>query len=224
MNERKGAFQSTHPLRGATLLSRTLGADSHISIHAPLAGCDPVSKDISNSPMRFQSTHPLRGATRRYFVQEFSCEHFNPRTPCGVRPIRSAEHAATCISIHAPLAGCDDIGVYLDAENASISIHAPLAGCDQAIADELAEFDGFQSTHPLRGATVDLRQRDDGNIISIHAPLAGCDAPASRPSLPSWDFNPRTPCGVRRFTRKVELRKPFYFNPRTPCGVRLATF
>ena len=33
------------------------------------------------------------------------------------------------ISIHAPLAGCDDNGVALDIPMV-ISIHAPLAGCD----------------------------------------------------------------------------------------------
>ena len=34
------AFQSTHPLRGATLVLRQLRRFVQISIHAPLAGCD----------------------------------------------------------------------------------------------------------------------------------------------------------------------------------------
>ena len=34
------------------------------------------------------------------------------------------------------------------------------------------------------------------------------------------DFNPRTPCGVRRWRRSV-FYSIGYFNPRTPCGVRL---
>ena len=33
-------FQSTHPLRGATTILRYHGRKTHISIHAPLAGCD----------------------------------------------------------------------------------------------------------------------------------------------------------------------------------------
>ena len=33
------------------------------------------------------------------------------------------------------------------------------------------------------------------------------------------DFNPRTPCGVRRSAVSPSLRSR-YFNPRTPCGVR----
>ena len=36
-----------------------------ISIHAPLAGCDPRRKLLCNNKTVFQSTHPLRGATSR---------------------------------------------------------------------------------------------------------------------------------------------------------------
>ena len=56
-------FQSTHPLRGATYLEKGYQPVVDISIHAPHAGCDR-----GHRPMR--SRH----------------DHFNPRTPCGVRP------------------------------------------------------------------------------------------------------------------------------------------
>ena len=60
-------------------------AVSSISIHAPLAGCDVDSHELSSL-----------------------YAYFNPRTPCGVR---LAVHGLTLvpenISIHAPLAGCD---------------------------------------------------------------------------------------------------------------------
>ncbi len=102
----------------------------------------------------------------------------------------------------------------------------------------------FQSTHPLRGAT----RRSGGDrvlpLISIHAPLAGCDLQA-RQGLPAFrDFNPRTPCGVRRdmvigyiTSLPISIHAPlagcdhyahtgsawpWNFNPRTPCGVRRA--
>ena len=55
-------FQSTHPLRGATKVSRVVHCLRRISIHAPLAGCDSALHCLS------------------YFRL-----HFNPRTPCGVR-------------------------------------------------------------------------------------------------------------------------------------------
>ena len=102
------------------------------------------------------------------------------------------------ISIHAPLAGCDLYKV-LQAHTAQISIHAPLAGRDNVVKDPYYAVAEFQSTRPLRGAT------------------AICSKTLAAP----FNFNPRTPCGVRRcrawYTR-IGMR---YFNPRTPCGVRL---
>ena len=57
----------------------------------------------------------------------------------------------------------------------AISIHAPLAGCDE-IKKALAEiYAVFQSTHPLRGATEQVQEFGKKLLISIHAPLAGCD-------------------------------------------------
>ena len=123
----------------------------------------------------------------------------------------------------------------------------------------------FQSTHPLRGATRQRHLHGAQVYISIHAPLAGCDvgtarvrheraisihAPlaacdgAFRQRLPArTDFNPRTPCRVRRRDHhrrrqgvRISIHAPLAgcdcwksfqslrmfrnFNPRTPCGVR----
>ena len=78
------------------------------------------------------------------------------------------------ISIHAPLAGCDEVAVdgRLIAE---ISIHAPLAGCDTSASARVTSMG-----------------------ISIHAPLAGCDDIAALTAAEIQHyFNPRTPCGVR---------------------------
>ena len=104
---------------------------------------------------------------------------------------------------------------------------------------------GFQSTHPLRDATSSIIKQVTKCQISIHAPLTGCDfnlllillllrisihAPLTGcdkevlTSLErlSWNFNPRTPYGMR----PVENVQPFtvisYFNPRTPYGMRLS--
>ena len=122
------------------------------------------------------------------------------------------------ISIHAPLAGCDDVDLGDDKES-RISIHAPLAGCDLVDGTACMLLVRFQSTHPLRGATRLRNKVACNKPISIHAPLAGCD----RRRKPFKDdgryFNPRTPCGVRLF--KDCLREMWQnFNPRTPCGVR----
>ena len=57
---------------------------------------------------------------------------------------------------------------------------------------------GFQSTHPLRGATRQATDWIFTNTISIHAPLAGCDVNRTKTLFRTVHFNPRTPCGVRR--------------------------
>ena len=191
-----------------------------ISIHAPLAGCDHRSAGQGGhgghfSPRTpcgvrrgvsivavvgraFQSTHPLRGAT--LCPCAFTCLllHFNPRAPCGVRRKEFQDYSKRFhdISIHAPLAGCDPIKL--------------------APADTTS---GFQSTHPLRGATSwELWDRLSA-AISIHAPLAGRDAAAvlNRRIYPY--FNPRAPCGARPLTASVR-RAIWNFNPRAPCGAR----
>ena len=78
-------FQSTHPMRGATRMVCSRPRCKTISIHAPHAGCD-----------RGHPSRPPRGI------------HFNPRTPCGVRPRRDVDcELRQIISIHAPHAGCD---------------------------------------------------------------------------------------------------------------------
>ena len=128
-------------------------------------------------------------------------QNFNPRTPCGVR--RPASCTTRC---------CTDI-----------SIHAPLAGCDGLTDWGLSNATGFQSTHPLRGATQPSQGYLVTNTISIHAPLAGCDCSIVITAIDIRNFNPRTPCGVRPI---VVQMSPTYcnFNPRTPCGVRHRKF
>ena len=124
-------FQSTHPLRGATESTSNLGRPVLISIHAPLAGCDPLCI------LQTENAH----------------QNFNPRTPCGVRLFLSI-----------------------------------------VIINNFS----FQSTHPLRGATFLGQDVKLYGKISIHAPLAGCDSNSIMSAHSLYNFNPRTPCGVRQ--------------------------
>ena len=80
-------FQSTHPLRGATRFCARMDGVEEISIHAPLAGCDKLPLTCTRIFRTFQSTHPLRGATARLITHTMDAPDFNPRTPCGVRPL-----------------------------------------------------------------------------------------------------------------------------------------
>ena len=149
-------FQSTHPVWGATMLAQTACTATRISIHAPRVGCDPAG---SNGYQRYG--------------------HFNPRTPCGVRRHKIGDRpGGNAISIHAPRVGCDHLVYHMVILHRTISIHAPRVGCDLLIITIPALSAGFQSTHPVWGAT---------------------SIPRTRPQI--WrNFNPRTPCGVRLVT------------------------
>ena len=126
-------FQSTHPVRGATACINVGYPVIDISIHAPRAGCDFLCQFPIHPTKIFQSTHPVRGATGCSRRRSWSQCNFNPRTPCGVR-----------------LHGFKDFfGVV------GISIHAPRAGCDALNWMPTPYPCGFQSTHPVRGATLD---------------------------------------------------------------------
>ena len=153
------------------------------------------------------------------FLRRFRCGYFNPRTPCGVRPHghRRGPLAGPFQSTH-PLRGAT---MTVDGTEAftRISIHAPLAGCDTCTNAGAARNIPFQSTHPLRGATFLHQQAGVFLRISIHAPLAGCDFTNKINTAAQYDFNPRTPCGVRLPFPEIPSRR-LHFNPRTPCGVR----
>ena len=144
----------------------------------------------------FQSTHPLRGATR----------------------VKSCFVFARKISIHAPLAGCDGGAGRLVWRTGNFNPRTPCGvrlpvemecchwnnfnprtpcGVRLRISINNSLFRRFQSTHPLRGATIVLITVDKIIEISIHAPLAGCDQGAGKPPKRRNYFNPRTPCGVR---------------------------
>ena len=123
-------FQSTHPLRGATVDGVETSVDLDISIHAPLAGCDTHYDFSGGRGSLFQSTHPLRGATIIGAFAACSSVNFNPRTPCGVRPLYEGRQGDVSgfQSTH-PLRGTTHL-CYISGGDFVISIHAPLAGCD----------------------------------------------------------------------------------------------
>ena len=146
-----------------------------ISIHAPRKGCDEL-------PVFRRGAH----------------DHFNPRTPCGVRLNNiTIIQGDTYISIHAPLAGCDAVrgGGVLPPP---ISIHAPLAGCDRPARALPSRTKYFNPRTPcgVRPPQRLCSPRPRG--ISIHAPLAGCDYNDKTLTASIQNFNPRTPCGVRQ--------------------------
>ena len=147
----------------------------------------------------FQSTHPLRGATGHRADRPDLHADFNPRTPCGVR--RHNLSPRNDWRYFNPRTPCG-VRQCLPSNNESpgrISIHAPLAGCDQGGRARLLYACHFNPRTPCgvrrRGQMVHVEAGGYFNprtpcgvrrnpsllvrvlrFISIHAPLAGCDA------------------------------------------------
>ena len=123
-------FQSTLPVWGATRRAPKHQFKKIISIHAPRVGSDHRQQQYHQRQQRFQSTLPVWGATGRRRITIAGNLNFNPRSPCGERPLLSL----VCLSVSTfqstlPVWGatqchCSVLHV-LD-----ISIHAPRVGSD----------------------------------------------------------------------------------------------
>ena len=124
----------------------------------------------------FQSTRPAWGATSFSAGVQSSCTYFNPRAPCGARPL---------------------LGVFLRGVGV-ISVHAPRVGRDGKEYTVSGTLMVFQSTRPVWGATMSAMSfparpchfnprapcgarprvsshENDVVKISIHAPRVGRD-------------------------------------------------
>ena len=84
---RNVVFQSTRPIRGATIHRDVPKRYSGISIHAPHTGRDCWSRRLPRTSVRFQSTRPIRGATTLPSAKQ-SEQQFQ-----STRPIRGATHS-----------------------------------------------------------------------------------------------------------------------------------
>ena len=121
------------------------------------------------------------------------------------------------ISIHAPHAGSDPDIDYPD-DYDPISIHAPHAGSDSLILAAF-KFLSFQSTLPMRGATVAYCCEAGCHHFNPRSPCGERFRCFHRRAADS-DFNPRSPCGERQVQDDTAVF-PTDFNPRSPCGERL---
>ena len=147
-----------------------------ISIHAPHTGRDfPLA--VLADVVRISIHAPHTGRDLFSVVGTGGWSHFNPRAPYGARPaVDGPVRDVVGISIHAPHTGRDlpilsplwysmdisihaphtgrDLIAYKIIKHHVISIHAPHTGRDQLphLGHMLAP--GFQSTRPIRGATV----------------------------------------------------------------------
>ena len=175
MTRTRGRFQSTRPVRGATVLRRLYGSPIKISIHAPRAGRD------------LTATESLDGQT-----------NFNPRAPCGARPV-------PCMVFFVPLI---------------FQSTRPVRGATETV-NRNRELQGkFQSTRPVRGATVISILLESMLLFQSTRPVRGATQYFCRLPAHLQDFNPRAPCGARLSCLNTSARHNTHFNPRAPCGAR----
>ena len=152
------AFQSTRPLRGATL----------------------GPEQSYRRPLYFNPRAPC-GARRSFYGKAHVIDHISIHAPLAGRDhILVFQRSGGPISIHAPLAGRDHNGARLVGVSQLISIHAPLAGRDHGNQSARGNI-LFQSTRPLRGATRRTRRlRHRGCHFNPGAPCG-----ARRPAAPA---------------------------------------
>ena len=148
-----GLFQSTHPMRDATVyffIRRTINA--YFNPRIP-CGMRLAKGDSSTNATKFQSTHPMRDATGN--MQMLG--------------------KGNKISIHASHAGCDKNLYTVVFPHLNFNPRIP---CGMRLPRQKKSYSSlqFQSTHPMRDATPGvLIVPSFVTVISIHASHAGCD-------------------------------------------------
>ena len=149
------AFQSTRPMRGATQHGECFRFFSHVSIHAPHAGRDPARYILGGHP-----------------------QCFNPRAPCGARPILPAVGAAfPMFQSTRPMRGAT-YAFEVSVGSLRFQSTRPMRGAT-VLPALLQWIEMFQSTRPMRGATSDCGGVCNRTGVSIHAPHAGRDSATS---------------------------------------------
>ena len=149
-------FQSTRPIRGATIAAlAVIWPDFHFNPRAPYGARPAFPSSSIYSTMHFNPRAPYGARPAADQIDPQNITYFNPRAPYGARRQPSSEP---------PLPDF-------------ISIHAPHTGRDTMMTSRTSCPRLFQSTRPIRGATLlrySLRRSS-----SLH-------------------FNPRAPYGARR--------------------------
>ena len=148
-----------------------------ISIHAPRAGCDlgpgspvPVVIVISIHAPRAECDRP------RPYGPPLPPD-FNPRTPCGVRPVTLVDVVGQVNDFN-PRTPCG-VRRIVQVQAGQIQLFQsthPVRGATSRPSAGTCFWVQFQSTHPVRGATSAHSFQFCFSVISIHAPRAGCDS------------------------------------------------
>ena len=125
------------------------------------------------------------------------------------------------ISIHAPHTGRDPRPCPGKRRGTKISIHAPHTGRDFLCSAVMVLIYQFQSTRPIRGATVMLKRNDLFLSFQSTRPIRGATAPTLHRYVFHVFQSTRPIRGATRCSTR-NIGYPLNFNPRAPYGARLA--
>ena len=226
---------------GATASGTQRCSHCCISIHAPRVGRDRGLGWGKPHSVVFQSTRPVWGATTRYCNYSKGKFDFNPRAPCGARPLNSFRNK--CLFNFNPRAPCGarrKAGIIVEQVKEFQSTR-PVWGATRK-SNRSADWVYFNPRAPCGARRKLSGRRNSSEEISIHAPRVGRDLRGGRGSSPSNYFNPRAPCGARlgifpvlASANMISIHAPrvgrdttfhshnttsLNFNPRAPCGAR----
>ena len=172
-------FQSTLPLRGATGADPEAKVRSAISIHAPLTGSDLIML-YSGWRIGISIHAPLTGSDQVRMFETSPNRDFNPRSPYGERRPRCANTGdGRNFNPRSPY-GERPVSVITVLPNPGHFNPRSPYGERHLSPAIIITGDTFQSTLPLRGATLIMLYSGWRIGISIHAPLTGSDQSGSR--------------------------------------------
>ena len=172
------------------------GGPDHISIHAPRVGGDGLFPLMAHLE-RISIHAPRVGGDTRRAARRCGRSDFNPRPPCGGRPLSTLRGAGLSPNFN------------------------PRPPCGGRLSDIHPQGwrSQFQSTPPVWGATGSIGLPGLSNFISIHAPRVGGD-PAIFPVFLDPHISIHAPRVGGDRGRDTLRRIRRYFNPRPPCGGR----
>ena len=187
------------PRVGRDMPPLSLAQIREVSIHAPRVGRDS-GRMIWTPPTSCFNPRAPCGARPLLFALAVADTGFNPRAPCGARLfIFMAIYLDTCFNPRAPC-GARRIDERIAKVYRLFQSTRPVWGATLAVGHFVWLIE-FQSTRPVWGATRHARRRLSRRRVSIHAPRVGRDSAPTERAADMTRFNPRAPCGARLFNK-----------------------
>mgnify|MGYP000072550449 CR=1 FL=1 len=190
-----------------------------ISIHAPRMGRD-LGVDCVDCVDCISIHAPRMGRDCR--VPGFFPDppDFNPRAPYGARLV-SYVYAVGLRRHFNPRAPCGARRYTAQPSGLCYEFQStrPMRGATINTREEM-QTPGFQSTRPMRGATIPMYVWQRRADISIHAPHAGRDREPHGHAGNNEPISIHAPHAGRDHARSAEVQHMKDFNPRAPCGAR----